>query len=343
MPLPVLISMAMITAMQRPTAATTSDITLLPLESGAAALDGSPYGFYFVRYSGHVQAYKNRWTISIEGGGWCVGHEDCYSRSQQKTHDGKPGSLGSSTPYRGQQHGCSCMNTNASDVVKDGCNCILMLYLDGGSFSGNVDKPVAVPGRPGKYLHYKGLRNLDATLDYAFANLGLGQATELVVTGGSAGGLSTFLHVDRISGRMKKEAKNCKLITAAPVVGYFLDHANYQEEHPPVEGKVNYPHSGNYSSWMKTVYQDQNITAALLPKCLEAFRDEPHKCFMSPHMNMFVETPFFMFNSRFDAWQMDNDLQVPCHAGESNHQKCTTAEQAAIVRCVDLFSKLISA
>ena len=29
---------------------------------------------------------------------------------------------------------------------------------------------------------------------------------------------------------------------------------------------------------------------------------------------------------------MDNDLQVPCHAGEPKHPKCNTKEQAAIVQ-----------
>ena len=59
-----------------------SNITLLPLSTGAAALDGSPYGFYFVKYAGDVPAHRNRWTISIEGGGWCVGVADCFHRSQ---------------------------------------------------------------------------------------------------------------------------------------------------------------------------------------------------------------------------------------------------------------------
>ena len=38
-----------------------------------------------------------------------------------------------------------------------------------------------------------------------------------------------------------------------------------------------------------------------------------------------------MFNSRFDAWQMDNDLQVPCKAGDPKHKACNPAEQAAVV------------
>ena len=57
----------------------------------AACLDGSPYGFYF------VPSTKNstKWTISINGGGWCYDEVDCYCRS--KTQLGgewtMPGSL----------------------------------------------------------------------------------------------------------------------------------------------------------------------------------------------------------------------------------------------------------
>ena len=297
--------------------ASSANITLLPLSTGAAALDGSPYGFYFEKYAGDVTAQSHRWTISLEGGGWCVGIEDCYARSQQRTHDGKPGSLGSSIPFADQQRGCGCMNTNGTDVQPRSCNCITMLYLDGGSFSGNVADPVPVPGSPGKFVHYRGLRNLDATLDYAFEHLGLDRATELVVTGGSAGGLSTFLHLDHIAERMKASAPSCALVTGAPVVGYFLDHANYAQLHPPAAAAAavveshsepdqiasSYPSTGNYSSWMKTVVSDQNATAALLPDCLMAFADRPHLCFMSPHVVQFVRTPLFVFNSKFDAWQ----------------------------------------
>ena len=319
-----------------------SNITLLPLSTGAKSLDGSPYGFYFVPYHGDVDAHKTRWTISIAGGGWCVGVDDCYARSQQKTHDGEPGSLGSSTPWIGHAHGCSCMNTNQTDVETASCNCIEMLYLDGGSFSGNVEDPVAVPSKPGKFVHYRGIHNLDATLDYAFAKLGMADATELVVTGGSAGGLSTFLHTDRIAARVRKGVKDPSklLITAAPVVGYFLDHATYQEAHP-VSAKArasdddsgySYPHSGNYSSWMRTVFSEQNVSSSLNSECLTDFTDNPHLCYMSPHMVTYVETPLFMFNSKFDAWQMDNDLQVPCKAGDAGHVTCNSTESAAIVQ-----------
>jgi hypothetical protein len=151
------------------------------------------------------------------------------------------------------------------------------------------------PSAPaGSKLYFRGKRNLDATLDMLFEQFGLGSATELVVTGGSAGGLSTFLHSDHIRSRMPAVTR----VTAAPVVGYFLDHPNEVQS------------SSNYTAWMAYIYSMQNISAALHPDCLSAYPSEPYKCFMAPHMVSFVTTPFFMFNSRFDQWQLDNILQV---------------------------------
>ena len=72
------------------------------------------------------------------------------------------------------------------------------------------------------------VKNLDATIEWAIAH-GLDKASEFVLTGGSAGGLSTFLHSDRVAAKVQAAAPACKKILAAPVVGYFLDHDNFGE------------------------------------------------------------------------------------------------------------------
>ena len=41
-----------------------------------------------------------------------------------------------------------------------------------------------------------------------------------MLTGGSAGGLSTFLHADRAAAAIKAKSPGIKQIKAAPVVGY---------------------------------------------------------------------------------------------------------------------------
>jgi hypothetical protein len=77
-----------------------------------------------------------------------------------------------------------------------------MWYGDGASFTGFRAAPWPVPGNASASLFFRGARNLDASLDYLFAKHGLAGSELLVVTGGSAGGLSTFLHLDHIAGRM---------------------------------------------------------------------------------------------------------------------------------------------
>ena len=58
----------------------------------------------------------------------------------------------------------------------------------------------------------------------------------------------------------------------------------------------------------------QNLTfglgGGLASPCEAAYAAEPWLCFMAQHMQRFVETPMFLFNSKYDAWQLDNILQT---------------------------------
>ena len=53
----------------------------------------------------------------------------------------------------------------------------------------------------------------------------MSQAELIVFTGGSAGGLTVFLHLDHVAARMKTEAPNARVV-GEPVCGYFLDAGN---------------------------------------------------------------------------------------------------------------------
>eukprot|EP01079_Euglenida_sp_SAG-EU17-18_P010453 gene10453-9204_t len=161
-------------------------------------------------------------------------------------------------------------------------------------------------------IWFRGIKNFDAVLDFAMAR-GMGGATELVVTGGSAGGLSTFLHTDRAAARVQAVAQGPPAkVVAAPVVGYFLDHGNFEhtDGYPggPNTPRWSTPGTGaNYTFWMKYVYAMQNLTfgadGGLAAACQAKHPSEPHLCFMSPHMQDVIQPPYFMFNSKYDAWQ----------------------------------------
>jgi len=286
-------------------------LTFLPQDKGdesPACLDGSPYGFYFVP----SETGSTKWTVSINGGGWCYDEIDCYCRSK--------GSLGTSKVLA-KSGSCNCINPNEDGSFDNHCNCIHLPYSDGASFSGYRAKPWPVPEDPttgvpkGATVTFRGIKNLDGVIDFAMKH-GMTNATEFVVTGGSAGGLSTFLHADRFATRLKAESANIKTIRAAPVVGYFLDHDNFKHT---TGGKPNTPAwakpgtGANYTTWMKYVYSMQNLTfgadGGLTAACNAKHKENPWLCFMSPHMQDVIETPFFMFNSKYDAWQLGNEFQ----------------------------------
>ncbi len=224
--------------------------------------------------------------------GWCYDEQECYSRSKM--------ALGSSKGWS-KTGGCGCMNTK-DDGLDEDCNCLYMPYGDGASFSGFRPDPWPVPGtktaeKPeGEVLYFRGIKNIDATVDWAMEH-GLKTATEFVLTGGSAGGLSTFLHADRVAARVEAEAPGCKKIRAAPVVGYFLDHDNYA--HDSASAVPNTPswNHANYTTWMRYIYKMQNLTfgsdGGLTKACEEKHPEEPGLCFMSPHMQDVIKTPFF--------------------------------------------------
>ena len=116
-------------------------------------------------------------------------------------------------------------------------------------------------------------------VDFAMAK-GMTHATDFVLSGGSAGGLSTFLHADRVAARLRAEAPACKKIRAAPIVGYFLDHDNFKHT-TGLPGGPNSPQWANpgtgatYTTWMKCLLRNMQ------------------------HCN-FIFTEFFMLNCKFN-------------------------------------------
>jgi len=216
------------------------------------------------------------------------------------------------------------MNPHEDGSIDTNCNCIFMPYSDGASFAGYRAEPWPVPedkasGVPsGATVTFRGIKNFDGVIDFALKK-GMSKAKEFVLTGGSAGGLSTFLHADRVLHRLEQYPYvPQQMIRAAPVVGYFLDHDNFKHTDG---GKPNTaawatPGTGaNYTFWMKYVYSMQNLSfgadGGLMAACGSRHHDEPHLCFMSPHMQDVMQTPFFMFNSKYDAWQLGNEFQAP--------------------------------
>ena len=195
----------------------------------------------------------------------------------------------SATPYGDhfEQWEMGCMNAEGDSLDMD-CNSIYLPYGDGASFSGFRPETWAVPGKPnGQNLTFRGIKNLDAAVAFALEH-GMSSATELVVTGVSAGGLSSFLHMDRIADVVRRESPIVK-VRGAPVVGFFLDHSNFANKS-----------ATTYTAEMHYLFDMQNLTfgsdGGMTQACHAKHPTEPWLCFMSPHMFDVVKTPLFVFN-----------------------------------------------
>jgi hypothetical protein len=76
---------------------------------------------------------------------------------------------------------------------------------------------------------------------------------------------------------------------------------------------------------MQYVYSMQNMSfgedGGLTEACQIKHPTEPHLCFMSPHMADVIETPLFMFNSQYDAWQLGNEFQATFGVNQTQQQE----------------------
>jgi len=202
------------------------------------------------------------------------------------------------------------MNT-LTDRIDPDCNCLYLPYCDGASFSGYRPKPWPVPKNGGN-LTFRGLANLDAAVAYGLQN-GLKLVTDLVVTGGSAGGLSTYLHADRVAAQVRSamplQLARALKVTAASDVGYFADHGTWRNT-SGVPNTPSFPQA-NFTTQMEYIVRMQNATAALKPACKMRHPTQPGLCFLAPRMAAYVTTPLFVFNSKFDQFQLGAILQVP--------------------------------
>ncbi|KAJ9466892.1 hypothetical protein DIPPA_51521 [Diplonema papillatum] len=241
----------------------------------ARCLDGSAYGFLICRGPGATGS--GNWTIDISGGGWCYDEALCVARAGT--------ALGSSKTWPAEAAQLPCHNPPGVTTVD-------FYYCDGASFTGAVDAPVRYGNST---LYFRGRHNLDLSLDELFRSYGLANADLLVVTGGSAGGLATYLHLDHIAARMP----NTTRVVGNPRYGFFVDHGNDGYQSPNV----------TYPLQMKYVFNMQNSSYSLSPECQAEYG---WQCIMAPVAWKFIQTPLFLYQSRFDMFQLRDELFLPC-------------------------------
>jgi hypothetical protein len=239
--------------------------------------------------------------IHFQGGGWCINEQDCVGRSKT--------ALGSSSSWNrtqwpsadGGPHGLFGFDA-ASNPFTHNWNHVFIGYCDGASYAGDVQAPVVVGASS---LHFRGRAIRDAVVD-TLGPRGMGQASDVILTGCSAGGLATYLHADTVHARLNASTR----FVAAPSAGFFLDVPSF---------------GGNrvYTPNYQYVFHMQNVSGAINQACVASRTPtgDAWRCFMAPYTVGFVRAPLFIINSLYDSWQWYNIMALGCDprvAGQCN-------------------------
>jgi hypothetical protein len=173
---------------------------------------------------------------------------------------------------------------------------VILWYCDGGSFTSDRTEPIEVNGSK---VWFRGKRNLDAMLAYLRDEFGLAQATQVLVSGGSAGGLSAYIHADYIRASLfPPSSSNLIKFRAAPISGYFLNHRT-------MNGTL--AHEAN----MRFVYSMMNSSGGVNRACAAHYGVQSWRCIFANESWSFSTTPTFALNSALDAYQISDILDFP--------------------------------
>jgi len=310
------------------------DLVLLKeaaVKTGAVCLDGSPAGYYFKKATTTKSA--NKWILHFHGGGWCYDETECMLRGQ--TDLGSTAKMDPTYTIGGPLGEDQKNNPDFYDW-----NHVTFAYCDGASFAGELSDPIIVQGKP---VYFRGLRILKAIISDLLNNKGMNKATDVFLTGESAGGLSVFLHADQVRDMLPKSVTRYK---AAAFSGVFLDHGN-------AEGKK------VYTDQLKKVFTMQNCSGGVDLHCLLSKSPQyMYMCMFGQYSMAHMESPLFVSNSKYDGWSTQcilgaepiavhpaadgNCSAVPGWSQCEYQKKCTKEQWDHISEWGDSFNDIVS-
>ena len=292
----------------------------------AKCLDGSPGAYY---WAPPTPGNEGKWIVYIQGGGWCSDVEGCAFRAKtelgsskhyaETMSHGREGlfsrDCAASPSFCGYGHihlmycdGGSFTGQRLSPVpVNRSASSSLSSVISTGSVSlGLLDGDADVDALASQLraagtaasdevteLYFRGAYIRDAWLADMVAFLdGFSNASHVVLTGSSAGGLSTFLHADLIGDVLRAKLPNLQWYGAIPLSGYFLDSPNAGG------------HSRVYQDVIEGVYRLGNVTDSTPAACRAAHAPaERWRCMFAAVAFATSAVPTFVENSKTDLWQ----------------------------------------
>jgi hypothetical protein len=241
-------------------------------------------------------AQKNLFLI-VHGGGWCNSNDSCSLRANT--------TLGSSTDLAAFSNTIMSSegflsNDPAINAPFWNWTRVFLNYCDGSSQLSDVSDPVVVPAAPISPIFYRGARVRAAQEAYLLTSAGLAGAKEVVVAGCSAGGLSTYLHIDKWAAAVPN-AKVSGLADSGFFLNYDWTTGTASSGQP---GQSAFPSNLSYPYRMWWIWNSTNVIGALTPACVAAqSTGSEWLCLFAENIVPVITTPLFALQSYYDSYQ----------------------------------------
>ena len=290
-------------------------LELLDEQTDGKCIDGTPAGYYLriaVNKKNQTPAepytsnernddLSDNWILYLEGGAWCYNDIDCYLRSFED--------LGSSKNYHRllpDRFGGLLAKDDDLNYPFSTYNLVYVKYCDGNTFAGNREDPVYVNSKP---LYFRGKRVKERVLESLLKRTHFYDAENIIVTGCSAGGLSTLVQADSIAewAHLNLKKKEAVDVAAVPISGFFVDLPNIHGQ--PV-----------YRNQMVESFLLTNATAGLNQNCV---RERRHMKTIEVDQIPFYSEMYRKLSSKKKSELLDNDVWR-CNMGEYSFPHSST-------------------
>ena len=262
-------------------------------------LDGSKFGYYIRRSKSIVNS--NKWIFLLEGGGLCVEPIDCIMR--KNTDEGS--SLYWSNTFIPGTDGMKDIlldDIDANPSFYD-YNHVYLKYCSGDTWTG------ARTSFDRFGLWFSGHSNIRAVVHHLNETENLQNATHILLTGLSAGGIGVHNNADYFRD---KWISHSTIFRAASVAGFYFPGpvVAYPEYALNVTVPLNNLATKYMTSWFGSVLDE-----SCLMNTPERYQ---HRCWDSHYLYKHIDTRLFVIENRFDESQIHDVLLCPFDHIENN-------------------------
>lgn len=265
--------------------ASTAPLTLLPSNSLGKCLDGTSSGFYFLNQS------STKFVIAFDGGGECNSAASCKPKVNTPLGSSKYFSTENEFDDAGQWFLDTSSDRNPGFAH---WNKVRVPYCSQDLHMGT--KTTADASTFG--LFFSGNLVFEAILDELDA-LGLRGATDILLTGESAGGIAVWPKLDATAARYPNAR-----VSGAPVAGFYFYSDPYTGPNATGGGLASFSPAG-----LDELYA--LYAPSLNSACVAAFAGDASPCMLSNFSLPFVQAPVFVTESLSDSVQLTAHDDIP--------------------------------